>query len=385
VRAIILKIAIESNSMRPPRSGIGRYTWEITRRWEQDQGVGLFYFYGTSWVTRWPDIMPPAIRSSSQGVVRWLKEHTPKGREIRHHLDNAAFHVHLRKNPVDVVFGPNYSAPKSRVPTVIAFHDLSHIRYPDTHPPARVAYLNRQLPESVRQAAIILTDSEFSREEIVDFFPGVERRIRVVYPGINPSVASAGAEADLVQWLGTDPPPYFLFLATLEPRKNIGRLLAAYAALPDRLRKEHPLYLAGSFGWREAEFSDVLKRLVEIGEARILGFVPDPILPALFRRALALIYPSLYEGFGLPPVEAMAAGCSVLVSNVTAMPEVCGDAALYCDPVDVSSIRDGMLRLAEDTDLRNRLSQAGRARASLYSWDRTGAEILALMREVAKG
>ncbi|MDA8205338.1 MAG: glycosyltransferase family 1 protein, partial [Thermaerobacter sp.] len=259
----VLKIAIESNSMRPPRSGIGRYTWEITRRWEQDQGIGLFYFYGTSWVTRWPDIMPPAIRSSSQGMVRWLKEHTPKGRELRHQLDNAAFHIHLLRHPVDVVFGPNYSAPKSRVPTVITFHDLSHIHYPETHPPARVSYLNQQLPKSVRQAAIILTDSEFSRQEVVDAFPEVESRIRVVYPGINPSVASAGAEADLVQWLGTDPPPYFLFLATLEPRKNIKRLLAAYAALPDRFRKEHPLYLAGSFGWREAEFSDVLKRLVE--------------------------------------------------------------------------------------------------------------------------
>ncbi|MHB8354292.1 MAG: glycosyltransferase family protein, partial [Burkholderiales bacterium] len=151
---------------------------------------------------------------------------------------------------------------------------LSHIHYPETHPPARVAYLNQQLPKSVRQAAIILTDSEFSRQEIVDAFPEVESRIRVVYPGINPSVASAEAEADLVQWLETDPPPYFLFLATLEPRKNISRLLAAYAALPDRIRKEHPLYLAGSFGWREAEFGDALKHLLDRGEARLLGFVP---------------------------------------------------------------------------------------------------------------
>ncbi|MBU2833192.1 glycosyltransferase family 4 protein [Acidithiobacillus ferriphilus] len=380
----MLKIAIESNSMRPPRSGIGRYTWEITRRWEQDPGLGLFYFYGMSWVTRWPDIMPPAIRSSSQGMVRWLKEYTPRGRELRHQLDNAAFHIHLLRHPVDVVFGPNYSAPKSHVPTMITLHDLSHIHYPETHPPARVAYLNQQIPKSLYQAAIILTDSEFSRQEIVDAFPEVESRIRVVYPGINPSVANAGADTDLVQWLGTDPPPYFLFLATLEPRKNISRLLEAYATLPDRFRKEHPLYLAGNFGWREAEFSDVLKRLVEGGEARILGFVPDTLLPALYHRALALVYPSIYEGFGLPPVEAMATGCPVLVSNVTAMPEVCGDAALYCDPLDVSSIRDGMLRLAEDVELRNRLSQAGPVRASLYSWDQSGTEVLALLREIAK-
>ena len=378
----MLKIAIESNCMRPPRSGIGRYTWEITRRWEQDPGLPLFYFYGTSWVTRWPDIMPPAIRSSSQGMVRWLKEYTPRGRELRHQLDNAAFHLHLLRHPVDVVFGPNYSAPKSRVPTVITFHDLSHIHYPETHPPARVAYLNQQLPKSVRQAAIILTDSEFSRQEIVDAFPEVESQIRVVYPGINSSVASADADTDLVQWLGTDPPPYFLFLATLEPRKNISRLLAAYTALPDRFRKEHPLYLAGSFGWREPEFSDVLKRLVERGEARILGFVPDALLPALYRHALALVYPSLYEGFGLPPVEAMATGCPVLVSNVTAMPEVCGDAALYCDPLDVSSITDGMQRLADDADLRCRLTTEGQAWAKRYSWDQAASEILEIFHEI---
>ncbi len=378
----MLKIAIESNSMRPPRSGIGRYTWEITRRWEQDPGLGLFYFYGMSWVTRWSDLMPSAIRPSTQEMTRWLKEHTPRGRELRHQLDNAAFHIHLLRHPVDVIFGPNYSAPKSRVPTVITFHDLSHIHYPETHPPARVAYLNQQIPKSVRQSAIILTVSEFSRQEIVDAFPEVESRVRVVYPGITPSVASAEAEADLVRWLDTDPPPYFLFLATLEPRKNISRLLASYAALPDRIRKEHPLYLAGSFGWREAEFGDALKHLLDRGEARLLGFVPDALLPALYRRALALVYPSLYEGFGLPPLEAMATGCPVLVADVTAMPEVCGDAALYCDPLDVGSIIAGMRRLAEDEVLRARLAAAGPARAALYTWEAAAAQVLAVMREV---
>ena len=138
-----------------------------------------------------------------------------------------------------------------------------------------MAYLNQQIPKSLYQAAIILTDSEFSRQEIVDAFPEVESRIRVVYPGINPSVANAGADTDLVQWLGTDPPPYFLFLATLEPRKNISRLLEAYATLPDRFRNEHPLYLAGNFGWREAEFSDVLKRL-RVGRPGFSALFPTP-------------------------------------------------------------------------------------------------------------
>ena len=115
----------------------------------------------------------------------------------------------------------------------------------------------------------------------------------------------------------------------------------------------------------------------------MLGYLRDELLPALYRRALALVYPSLYEGFGLPPIEAMATGCPVLVANVSSLPEVCGDAALYCDPLDVGSITAGMRRLAEDDALRTRLAAAGPARAARYTWEAAAAQALAVMREVA--
>jgi alpha-1,3-rhamnosyl/mannosyltransferase len=114
----------------------------------------------------------------------------------------------------------------------------------------------------------------------------------------------------------------------------------------------------------------------------MLGYLRDELLPALYRRALALVYPSLYEGFGLPPIEAMASGCPVLVADVTAMPEACGDAALYCDPLDVRSITAAMRRLAEDEVLRARRATAGPARAALYTWEAAAAQVLAVMREV---
>ncbi len=159
-------------------------------------------------------------------------------------------------------------------------------------------------------------------------------------------------------------------------------MLAAYAALPAAIRGAHPLVLVGQMGWQQSNFAAVLTGMVERGEVRMLGYLRDELLPALYRRALALVYPSLYEGFGLPPIEAMATGCPVLAANVTAMPEVCGDAALYCDPLDRGSITAGMRRLAEDDALRARLAAAGPARAALYTWETAAAQVLGVMREV---
>ena len=140
----------------------------------------------------------------------------------------------------------------------------------------------------------------------------------------------------------------------------------------------------GQLGWQESNFAAVLTGMVERGEVRMLGYLRDELLPALYRRALALVYPSLYEGFGLPPIEAMATGCPVLVANVSSLPEVCGDAALYCDPLDVGSITAGMRRLAEDDALCARLAAAGPARAALYSWEDAATQVLEVMREVAE-
>ena len=136
-------------------------------------------------------------------------------------------------------------------------------------------------------------------------------------------------------------------------------------------------------GWQQSSFADSLAQMMEQGDVLMLGYLPDNLLPALYRRALALVYPSLYEGFGLPPLEAMAAGCPVLVSNVTAMPEVCGNAALYCDPFDVDSIAAQMRRLAEDAELRAWLAAAGPSHAALYTWSAAAEQVRNLMYEVA--
>ncbi|MBU2805850.1 glycosyltransferase family 4 protein [Acidithiobacillus ferridurans] len=382
-----LRIAVESQSMVPPRSGIGRYAWELTRVIARQDGVRVLYFHGTHWLDRWIDMMPPPVRPEAGRFYRRSREIVPFGRHIRQAIDTIAFAFMARKKRIQIIFAPNYIGPDTSVPTVITVHDLSHIRYPETHPDKRVAFLNQALPKAIRKARKVLVVSQFTAGEVRALFPEAVDKIQVIYPGVeNRFFSPPDAEAQMVlaDLLHQDDRSYFLFLATLEPRKNLSRILSAYEQLPDKIRQAHPLVLAGRVGWRESKFAEPLARLVARREAFLLGFVPDNVLPALYRGALALLYPALYEGFGLPPVEAMAAGCPALVGNVTAMPEVCGDAALYCNPLDVDSIRDGMIRLAEDTTVREDLAQRGPQRASLYSWEKAGSELLTVLKEAAR-
>ncbi len=378
----VLRIAIESSTMLGAKAGIGRYAANMAQFLAQADGVEVRYFSANG-------ASADAPRQGgllSRQRMRW-RQKIPMGRQARHLLAGIHLQRLCRQWLPDVIFGPNFIVPSADVPSVLVVHDLSHLRYPEMHPPGRVAFMERHLLPSLARASAVIVDSHFTEQEMLSRFPETSGRLRVIYPGIDArmtvdpteSINKAARAA-----LSGDQRSYFLFLTTLEPRKNLIGLLAAYTALPIAVRRAHPLVLVGQMGWQEAPFAAQLHQLVQSGEVRTLGYVRDELLPSLYRQALALVYPSFYEGFGLPPVEAMAAGCPVLASNVTAMPEVCGDAALYCDPLDVDSIRDGMLRLAEDTALREELARRGPQRASLYSWEKAGAELLAVLQEATR-
>lgn len=383
----LLRVAVESQSMLSPRSGIGRYAWELTCVLERFDNITISYFHGTQWLDRWVDMMPAPIRPQAGRFYRQMKELIPGGRHIRHAMDTTGFAIKARRLRIQVIFAPNYVGPDTSVPTVITVHDLSHIRHPEAHPPKRVSFLNQALPRAIRRAQRILVVSRFTADEVCALFPEAAHKVQVIYPGVDRrffTPPSAEAENALAELLQQDQRLYFLFMATLEPRKNLAKILVAYEQLPDAIRNAHPLVLAGQVGWQESQFTEPLARLVAKREAFLLGYVPDAILPALYGRALALLYPALYEGFGLPPVEAMATGCPVLVSNITAMPEVCGDAALYCDPFLIESIRNSMVQLAEDAALREDLTRRGPQQASLYRWEKAGEELLVVFRETAQ-
>jgi len=181
---------------------------------------------------------------------------------------------------------------------------------------------------------------------------------------------------------GLVPGEYVLSVGTLEPRKNLPALFAAHAGLPEALRQRFPLVVAGMRGWHQAEALNASSAAMARGELRLLGYVPDAAVPDLYAGAAAFAYPSRYEGFGLPPLEAMASGVPVITSNRTSLPEVVGSAGLMVDPDDVDGLREGLRRLLEDRVFAATLGEAGRLRSRSFSWERCARETQAVYAKV---
>jgi glycosyltransferase involved in cell wall biosynthesis len=224
------------------------------------------------------------------------------------------------------------------------------------------------LPLSVRRGNTLLCVSEATRVALLEHFPRAAPRAHVVPHGVEERFFVDRAEE-----------PYVLMTGTLEPRKNVVRAVEAVAALPQALRDRFELVVAGPHGWQTAEIDAALAS--SGARVRAVGLVPDAELPALYGAAAAFLYPSLREGFGLPVLEAMAAGTPVVTSNLSSLPEVAGDTAVYVDPYDVASIRSGLEELLTDDGRRKQLAAAGRERARTFTWERTGRETIALLSE----
>jgi glycosyltransferase involved in cell wall biosynthesis len=243
--------------------------------------------------------------------------------------------------------------------------------------PAGGAGERLSLPLAARRAGGFVCDSNATRDDLVERFPRLAGRTAVVPLGVHPRFTGA-APGDVPARHGLDA-PYVLAVGTREPRKNLPRLVRAFAGLPEGLRERHRLAIAGSPGWDDAEAERLASSHRQVV---LLGFVEDDDLPALYAGATAVALPSLAEGFGLPVIEAMAAGTPVLTSNRSALLEVADGAAQLVDPLDVESIRAGLAELLEDAALRERLARQGRERAAQFTWRRTARETLDYLTSV---
>ena len=284
---------------------------------------------------------------------------------------------------VDALFVPAHVVPPVHPrATVVTVHDLGYLREPGAHTPGSRRYLDWSTRWSVFAASRVIAISVATRDDLIRYYRVPEARIRVVPHGVDerfrPMDPNAG---DVVLGPLGIRRPYLLFVGTLQPRKNLARLIAAF----DRIADEHPdlsLVLAGKRGWL-ADRIDLALAASRHRERIVLpGHVPDDALPALYAGAVALALPSLYEGFGLPVLEAMACGTSVLVSDRGSLPDIGGGVALAVDPLDEGAIAGGLSRLLEPAE-RARRSAAGIARAAEFSWARTGRETLDVILEAA--
>lgn len=268
-----------------------------------------------------------------------------------------------------------------RIPSVTLICDMVAFDR-ELMPQRRASLIERiTLPPTIHTTQGFLSISAATERDLLARYPRAAARSAVSLLGANPAFAVDGPDPAVLERHGLTR-PYVLAVGTLEPRKNLPRLIEAFATLPDDLRAAHDLVLVGASGWdTDATFAAIAQHA---GHVRTLGHVPEDDLPSLYAGSALVAFPSLYEGFGLPVLEAMTAGATVLTSDTSSMPEVAGDAAILVAPRDVASIRAGLEHGLRDRDAARALAAAGRERARAFSWARHAAQTLQALESVAR-
>jgi len=306
-------------------------------------------------------------------------------RPLRILWEQAGLPWDLERRRVDVYHGPGFVAPLIKTTRqVITIHDMTFFLLPECHHFTKRHYFRCLIPKCVRRANQVIAVSENTKRDIIRVLGSEGEKIKVVYhgkdEGFHPDRA-ATTSCRLRAKYGL-PMRVILFVGLIEPRKNLERLVRAYAKLKN-LHQDSCLLLAGRLGWG---YQAVFRAVSESGvKDRVIlpGFIPERELPSLYNLADVVVYPSLYEGFGLPVLEAMACGVPVVTSRVSSMPEIAGDAALLVDPYDVGDIAQALERALVDRALRERLANEGPKRCQPFTWQRTARETLAVYEEVA--
>jgi glycosyltransferase involved in cell wall biosynthesis len=283
----------------------------------------------------------------------------------------------------DLYHETNFIPLPANVPTVATLHDLSVILHPEWHPRDRVAHFERHFERGLRRCGHFLAISEAGRREILHTLGIPAARVTRTYMGIRPGLGPLPRAAvdRTLRELGL-PPRYLLYLGTIEPRKNVLLLLRAYCALPDAVRERWPLLLVGGWGWNTADVADHFHREARHRGVLHVGYVAEEHLAAIYNGARALVYPSLYEGFGLPPIEMMACGGAVLASTAAALVETVGGKAHLIDPADLDGWRAGLARVVSDDGWQRELRRGAEAVARPYTWDRCAADTLRVYRSL---
>jgi glycosyltransferase involved in cell wall biosynthesis len=292
----------------------------------------------------------------------------------------------LRRARVDLFHAPHYVLPPlTPCKSVVTIHDCIHLRFPQ-YLPSRIgyAYARTSLWVAIRRSSRILTVSEASKRDILQYFRVAEKKIDVIHNAIDERFHEPPPEEEVerVRQRYQLDGPFVLYAGNIKPHKNLERLIEAFHTLRKHGFEEVKLLIIGDEVSKYATLRRAVHRHKLHKHVRFFGFVPDQTLAVLYRLAGVFVFPSLYEGFGLPPLEAMASGTPVITSNVSSLPEVVGDAALLIDPYDPDALADAMRRVLTDSALREDLRQRGFARAREFSWERSVRRVREIYDEV---
>jgi len=369
-----MRIALDGIPLRELKTGVGHYTFELARALSALAPADAFelvspYAYLAPADDERADERPANLRfvHSPESVLgrRWWAVGLPR---------------YLGRTDVELFHGTNYEVPlRGATLAVMTIHDLSLLLYPETHPARRVVRARILLPRMTRRSTLIITPTESVRREVCEHLRLEPSRV-VAVPEAARALFRPLAPAETVatrQRLGVED-QFLLFVGTVEPRKNLQTLLRAFEEVLARTERRTQLVIVGREGWKMKGWSHALGQGVARERVRWVGYVTDEDLCALYSSATAFVYPSIYEGFGLPPLEAMQAGAPVVASDIPSIREVTGGAAHLFAPQDARALGRVLVSLIENRAERDHLSRAGQQRASEFSWLRTAR----LTREV---
>ncbi len=370
----VMRIAIDASTIST-QGGPRTYVLGLLDAFfaKDDQNEYVVFYNDSNHIGRFP---------TASEIV--LPGKSPLARLWREHV---LLPMRCRKEKIDLLHCPKSAIPllSPHCPVVVTLHDLIPIKHPETEGRLAQLYWRMHIPRAARKSQFVITDSEHAKKEIMSEYSVSEDRIQVVPLGFDPVMSQQQPSPEVAQLvrdrygIGEG---YILYVGTIQPRKNIQTLIEAYALLRDIIPMPPKMVIVGRKGWL---YDDLFERIAALGlEEFILftGFVPDEDLPAIYTGAKVFSYLSLFEGFGLPPLEAMACGVPVVVSNTTSIPEVVGEAGITVEPTDVNAVAESLRKVLVDSALADSLREQGLLQAAKFSWQSTAEKVLKIFRFV---
>jgi len=373
-----LRIAFDATAIPPNRAGAGIYIYSLIKALaEIDAKNEYFVFAKAEHIQEFGIHQPnfqflPVRPTSTLRRLLWEQVSLPR---------------QLRRMRIEVLHSPHYTMPLAApCRTVVTFHDMTFFLMPEVHSRFRRLFFPAMMRWSARRAEKLIAVSESTRQDMIRLLSLDPAKVATILEAAGPifRVPPLAEVEDLCARQGLTPDRYLLYVGVLEPRKNVPLLLQAYAEIAAQF-PDTPLVIAGKKGWM---YDAIFQKTVALGlseKVRFLGYVPEEDLPRLYRGARAFVYPSRYEGFGLPVLEAMQCGVPVITSRVSSMPEVGGDAVVYVDPDDVSGLSQALTRMLTDDALAGDLIAQGLKRAQSFTWERCARETLDVYRACLEG
>lgn len=386
-----MKIAFDCSLVPGQRGGVGQYSYQLARAFERVDAENSYTLFVLARMDK--KLESRRLGLPDKGNFRVVVKRTPVPFQLLH-LGRSlpVLRPHAREYMLggieaDIVHSNSFIVPEfrgSRKKVVVTVYDTSVMSHPECHRKMNIMHCARGIKEAVERADSIIAISEHTKRDIIKYFNAPEELITVTHLAAGPeyrevrdkaALAAAKAKYNL-------PEAYVLFIGSLEPRKNIKGLLKAYSMVPTKLRKEFPLVIAGGKGWMNSDIPSLVEGLGINESVRFAGYIDGQDISAVYSGASVFAYPSLYEGFGLPILEAMSCGAPVVTSKTSSMPEVAGDAAVVVDPLSAGELAFALETVLEEEGLRADMKKKGLARAAAFSWDRCAQETLEVYRKV---